>query len=122
MQAACASGWTNGNSHTADGTISVSSSNILTATAITSQCPFNFGSVNLIGNYNNLSTPLNFTVKYTWSNSETLTIKLIGSPTSGTPNTGVGVGRPIFTPAGGLTDIAGNPMTGPVTATSDSRF
>ncbi len=78
-------------------------------TVSTPTCTFNFGS-NITGDYTSATaTFTNSTITWTPA-TNTLTITL-GAPASGTLRTGVATKAQVYTPASGITDLAGNALS-----------
>lgn len=118
------SGWdfTSG-SPTANGTASISTTQVLTFTSTSCTAP-SFGSVALGAAYNTSTTlSLDFTTStMAWSQSTgTLVITLGGSGSGGTAGTGLSTTIPAYSPATGAADTAGN-LVGTITAGGKSKF
>lgn len=123
------SGWNSSSPNpVVDGTVSIGTDEVLrfTSTGGTSCTAPSFGSVALVAAYNTSTTsPLNFTSStMAWTQSTgTLVITLGGSPSGGgIAATNVQQKTPTYTPATGVADKAGNPLTGTFTASSPSKF
>lgn len=118
------SSWNNtASTQSITGTVTISAADILTFAGACATPAF--GSMDLQGNYNSHAsqdrTFSSSTMAWTKS-TKTLVITLNGSGTGGTQGTGVPTSKPIYTPAAGAADLAGNPMTGTFTAGTASRF
>ncbi|MEV7664118.1 hypothetical protein [Paenarthrobacter sp. NPDC089316] len=121
------SAWTSNTDQTLSGdsqvAVSISTGSVLTVS--TPGCPSSaVGSVALGASYNNGSTALTYsgTSSLVWnSTSKTLTITL-GTTVTGTPsNANRNPFAATYTPVGGLTDVAANPLgTSPVSGTPSS--
>ncbi|MBP1235303.1 hypothetical protein JOE40_000771 [Arthrobacter sp. PvP102] len=114
----CASWSNNGSAQTLGGnndiTVTISTANVLTVTSAT--CTLNIGSIPLGGNAKYASTTAltfsgngNNASSVSWNGSKILTMRL-GKAASGTSGTTTVKDAPSYTPAPGLTDLAGNPL------------
>jgi hypothetical protein len=126
--------WANGSTQTISGTsitIQIAdngNNDILTITAVgAANCGgtgnFHLGSIALGGNYVSTTRTFNSgTGRLQWTpGSNTLQIRL--GTASGTVNSGVAVGTPVYTPSSSLKDIAGNTInTSAFSAPATSRF
>ncbi|MDQ0632511.1 hypothetical protein QFZ40_000420 [Arthrobacter pascens] len=123
--------WNNTGTQTLTGnnnvTVNISTSNILT---VTSSCPgLNVGSIALGSNAKYASAgALSFGTNgngnassITWDGSTTLTLKL-GKSNGGTSGTTTTADAPTYTPAAGLTDLAGNPLGSALPPAVPQRF
>ncbi|UKA59999.1 OmpL47-type beta-barrel domain-containing protein [Arthrobacter sp. FW306-2-2C-D06B] len=106
---------------TTTGTASISTGNVLTF--VSSGCPApSFGSVSLGAAYNTGSSARTFTATMAWTQSTgNLVITLTANGSGGTAGTGLSPATPVYTPAPGAADKAGNPV-GTITAGGQSKF
>lgn len=110
-------------SPTANGTASISTTQVLTFNSTSCAAP-SFGSVALGDAYNTSATSsLDFTSStMAWSQSTgTLVITLGGTGTGGVAGTGAGPQTPIYSPATGAADTAGN-LVGTINPGGKSKF
>ncbi|WP_442543157.1 OmpL47-type beta-barrel domain-containing protein [Arthrobacter sp. KN11-1C] len=119
------SGWDSTSAtHTATGTASISTGEVLTFGSTTCAAP-SFGSVALVGGYNTSTTsPLNFTTStMTWTQSTGTLVITLGVPGTGggTAGTNVSPKTPVYSPTPGAADKAGNPI-GTITSGGASKF
>ncbi|MBT8161147.1 MULTISPECIES: OmpL47-type beta-barrel domain-containing protein [Arthrobacter] len=119
------SSWSNTTaSQTATGTVSISANdNILTVTSGSCTAPM-IGSVALNGGYNSsASQARTFAATITWTKATgTLVIALGDNGANGTRGSNVSASSPVYSPAAGAADIAGNPLAGTFTAATASGF
>ncbi|WP_284989810.1 hypothetical protein [Arthrobacter sp. efr-133-TYG-120] len=106
---------------TATGTASISAGNVLTFVGSTCPAPA-FGSVSLGAAYNTGTSARTFSATMAWTQSSgTLVITFTSNGSGGTAGTGLSPATPVYSPATGATDKAGNPV-GTVTAGGQSKF
>lgn len=118
------SGWNSTSaSQTASGTASISTVEVLTFATTSCAVP-SFGSVALGAAYNTSTTSsLDFTSStMTWTQSTGTLVITLGVPgTGGTAGTGLSPATPVYSPATGAADKAGN-LVGTITAGGKSKF
>lgn len=118
------SGWNSTSaSQTASGTASISTAEVLTFATTSCAVP-SFGSVALGAAYNTSTTSsLDFTSStMTWTQSTGTLVITLGVPgTGGTAGTGLSPATPVYSPATGAADKAGN-LVGTITAGGKSKF
>lgn len=115
--------WTNSPGiQSVNGTVTIASGNALSFAATDPGCPaVRFGSVSFNGSYS-AGGNLTFNSSLTWNAATSQLTVTLGSLTGGTPTTKNGNVTPTYTPASGLTDVAGNPLPiAPVPGTN-SKF
>ena len=107
----------------ATGTASISADDTLTFTSASCTTPA-IGSVKLIANYNShASQARSYAATVSWTKSTgTLVLTLNDGGTGGTRGDDSTLVAPVYTPAPGVADTAGNPMTGTFTAGTLSGF
>ncbi|MEZ2389754.1 hypothetical protein AB6813_09435 [bacterium RCC_150] len=106
---------------TATGTASISTGNVLTFSSLSCTAPA-FGSVSLGAAYNTGTSARSFTATMAWTQSTgNLVITFTSNGSGGTAGTNLSPASPVYTPAPGVTDRAGNAV-GTVTAGSQSKF
>ncbi|MFF2318802.1 OmpL47-type beta-barrel domain-containing protein [Arthrobacter sp. NPDC058097] len=107
----------------ATGTASISSDDTMTFTGASCSTPA-IGSVKLIANYNShLTLARSYAATVTWTKSTgTLVLTLNDGGTGGTRGDDSTLVAPVYTPATGVADTAGNLMTGTFTAATLSGF
>ncbi|GAA3317630.1 OmpL47-type beta-barrel domain-containing protein [Arthrobacter ramosus] len=106
---------------TASGTASISTGNVLTFSSPSCTAPA-LGSVSLGAAYNTGTSARSFTATMAWTQSTgDLVITFTSNGSGGTAGTGLSPASPVYTPAPGAADKAGNPV-GTITAGGQSKF
>ncbi|MEV8146814.1 hypothetical protein AB0O52_01545 [Arthrobacter sp. NPDC080073] len=116
------SGWDSTSAtQSATGTASISTGNVLTFVSSSCTAPA-FGSVSLGAAYNTGTSARTFTATMAWTQSTgNLVITLTSNGSGGTAGTGLSPATPVYAPAPGAADKAGNPV-GTITPGGQSKF